>query len=72
MFIAKVPASTGDKKYTIRKVGSQFVCDCHDHLYRSNGDAYLCKHLAELAAELATFATTATQSKAAKVVLGQV
>lgn len=72
MFIVKVPASTGDKKYTIRKVGAQLVCDCHDHLYRSNGEPYVCKHIAEVVAEIATFTTTATQSKAAKNVLGTV
>jgi hypothetical protein len=71
MFIVTVPSSKGDKSYTIRKVGEQLVCDCHDHLYRSHGKPYVCKHIADFIAETVQFAAAATKSKAATEIVGE-
>jgi len=69
MFAMTVPSHDGTKKYTVRKAGDVWVCDCPDHVNRSNGEAYLCKHLAEVAVSLAGFAAKATKSKRAEAVL---
>ena len=71
MFVITVPASKPGEKYTVRKVADQFVCSCPDHLYRSEGNPYLCKHLGALAVEFTKFAVTAEKSKSAEKIISQ-
>lgn len=72
MFVVTVPSADQSKTYTVRKVADQFVCSCQDHLYRSEGAPYLCKHLSALTVEFAQFAVVANKSKAAEKILAQV
>lgn len=69
MIVAYVPSDSGDKNHTIRQVGDQMVCTCYDHLFRSNGEHYVCKHIAQVAAEMFQFVHEAKQSKQATAVL---
>lgn len=70
MYVTKVPSTNGESTYTIRKIGDQFICSCDDHVHRSNGQPYLCKHLAFFTADLVSFATDAKKSKKASEILG--
>ena len=70
MFTITIPNNDGTKKYTLRKVENVWTCDCPDHLNRSHGKAYVCKHIASIVSSLATFAATAEKSKKAAEILG--
>ena len=69
MFVLTVPSDDQSKTYTVRKAGDVWVCDCADHVNRSKGQPFVCKHIAEVVASLVKFATTATKSKRAQAIL---
>lgn len=70
MFVVEVPSEfTEGRKYTVRKAGNVWVCSCKDHVHRSNGEAYTCKHIAEVARSLFLHITASATSKAAKGLL---
>ena len=70
-FVITVPSEhTEDKEYTVRKAGDAWVCSCSDHVHRSNGEPYTCKHIAVIAKSIfAHVLGSAARSKAAKAVL---
>lgn len=69
MFVMTVPSSTEGKTYTVRLVEEHWVCDCKDSVYRSEGKAYTCRHVAELAASLFAHVSSAKMSEKAKGIL---
>jgi hypothetical protein len=73
MFVVTVPSSKPGTVYTVRKAAeSVWVCDCPDHVNRSHGAPFVCKHIAGIAADLADFATkTAAKSKRAAEILDE-
>lgn len=68
MFTVTVPSHDGSKTYTLRKVEGVWVCDCHDHVHRSNGKAYVCKHIADVVTSFG-FVVSAPKSKRAEEIL---
>lgn len=72
MFKLEIPSSDGTKVYQVRKVAdSVWTCDCPDHLYRSNGETYVCKHIGQVLKSLTFFAEGAKgKSKAAEELVG--
>ncbi len=70
MFVVTVPSADKSKTYTVRKVAEGvWTCDCQDHVNRSHGEKYCCKHVADLAVSLAGFVSVAKMSKKAQEVL---
>ena len=69
MFVIQVPSADGTSKYTVRKVGSEWVCDCKGHVHHSNGESYVCRHIAELGKSLFEFISDAAISAPAKDIL---
>jgi hypothetical protein len=68
MFTITIPSADQSKTYTLRKVEGVWTCDCPDHLHRSHGKAYVCKHIADLVVSLG-FVVSAPKSKKAEEVL---
>ena len=64
----KVVGTTG-KEYTVRKAGQVWTCSCDDHVYRSHGGEYVCRHIAKLAVDVAAFATRARKSAQAERII---
>ena len=69
MFVVTVPSSDGKKTYTIRKAGDVWTCDCKGHVYHSHGEAYTCRHIAELASSLFEHVAKSAIGKEAKAKL---
>lgn len=71
MFVITVPASKTGQTYTVRMVDKNlWVCDCPDHVNRSAGKPYVCKHIASLVASLVSHTDGTTMSTRAADILG--
>lgn len=60
---------SGERVYKVRKAGDVWTCTCDDHVYRSHGNPYSCKHIAMVTASLFAFSATAQHSDASKTIL---
>jgi len=69
MFVIEVPSSEDGKKHTVRKAGQTWVCSCRDHVHRSNGERYTCRHIATVAKSLIAHITESELSKTATRIL---
>ena len=72
MFVIQVPSADGKSKHTVRKVGAEWVCDCKGHVYHSNGESYVCRHIAVLGISLFEFVSSASISEPARDILRRV
>lgn len=73
MFVITVPASKPGEKYTVRMVSHElWTCDCPDHVNRSHGKAYTCKHIAKLVSSLAHHANGSEKSKSAQAIIDEI
>lgn len=70
MFAITVPSTSGHGPYTVRKVSDDvWTCSCSDHIHRANGKKYVCRHIAQVAVDLASFVTAAKKSSKAKEII---